>query len=109
MSRTAIGALRHRITIEEPLRTTIEGGAATESWRTVAKVFAKIIPQSGRDVVEGDRVVGRTTHQVTLRYRSNVTRHQRIGFEGRYLDIVSVRDVDSRNRWLICECMERTP
>ncbi|MEM9026845.1 MAG: phage head closure protein [Pseudomonadota bacterium] len=109
MSGSAIGDLRHRIVIEQSVRTTIAGGAATESWHTIAKVFAKVVPQSGRDVVEGDRVVGRTTHQVTLRYRSDVTRHQRIGFEGRYLDIVSVRDVDSRNRWLVCECMERTP
>ena len=64
-----LGALRHRVAIEEPLRTADEGGGAAIAWNLVATVWAEVAPKTGREVFESDQLGGRITHDVRLRYR----------------------------------------
>jgi len=103
-----IGAMRHRVTIEEPVRTSDAGGGAEITWQAVATVWAELQPRSGREVFESDQLGGRVTHDVRLRYRDGMTPKMRITHGGRVFDIRFVANVGERKEWLILACEERT-
>ena len=64
--------LRHRLTLEELQCDEDEGGGFTESWVTVAELWADLRPSGGSEGVEVDRLAGRVTHDVSLCYRPGV-------------------------------------
>ncbi len=84
-----------------------EGGGFTESWVEVATLFADLRPLGGLETVEADRLAGRVSHEVALRYRPGIVPAMRFRKGARVFHIVSVIDVDERHRWLKCLCEER--
>ncbi len=104
----SIGALRHKVQIQEPVRSEDGGGGGEISWRDVAEVWAKIAPTRGREEVNAEKRRGRVSHTVLLRWRPGMSPTQRIVHGTRVLQIESVTDLDERRRWLICACVERT-
>jgi SPP1 family predicted phage head-tail adaptor len=109
MSTPSIGTLRRRLTLEAPLRTGEEGGTAAIEWNAVATLSASVTPQSGREIVKADGVAARVTHQIVVRYSTDLSAAMRFTDEGRVFDIHAVLDVDGRRRWLECLCEERGP
>ena len=103
-----IGALRHRVTIEEPVRTADDAGGAEITWQPVATVWAEIQPKTGREVFESDQLGGRVTHDVRMRFRKGVTPKMRIFHNARVFDIRFAANVGERGEWLICACEEVT-
>jgi SPP1 family predicted phage head-tail adaptor len=99
--------LRHRLTLEELSRVADEGGGFTESWITVATIFADPRPISGEERFEADRLAGSITHEVVLRYRAGVVPAMRLRKGARIFQILAVIDVEERRRWLKCWCEER--
>jgi SPP1 family predicted phage head-tail adaptor len=99
--------LRHRVTIESAARTGDGAGGATLAWQAVAEVWAAIW---FRDVTEAfalDRIAGKATHDVWIRYRADVTPDMRIRFGSRVFDILGAIDVEDRGHWLKCPVGER--
>lgn len=110
MRPARIGALRHRLTLEAPLRVAGEGGTAVLQWTALATVWAEIVAVSGGEVAAGDGTRGAVTHEVRLRWRDGVLPAMRfVADAGRILEIRSVRDPGGRRRWLVCACEERLP
>lgn len=107
MSASRPSDLRHRLTLEELSRVADEGGGFTEDWVTVATLFADLRPIGGDERYEADRLAGRVTHEVSLRYRAGVVPAMRFRKGTRIFHIVTVIDVDERRRWLNCLCEER--
>jgi SPP1 family predicted phage head-tail adaptor len=103
-----IGALRHRVTIEEPVRVPDAGGGADITWQSLATVWAEIQPKAGREVFESDQLGGRVTHDVRMRFRGGVTPNMRIVHNARSFDIRYVANIGERGEWLICACEETT-
>ena len=105
--RTAIGRLRHRLTLESATRTSDDGGGAVETWTTVAQLWVRITPTGGTEIDDADGLGGRITHEITLRHRAGVTPVMRLVSGDRRFEIMAVIDIDERRRWLKCLCMER--
>lgn len=99
--------LRHRLTLEELSRVADEGGGFTEDWVTVATLPANLRPIGGDERYEADRLAGRITHEVVLRYRAGVVPAMRFRKGPRTFHIISAIDVEERKRWLSCLCEER--
>jgi len=99
--------LRHRLVLEELSRTSDDGGGFTESWVTVATLWCDLRPVGGAEGFESDRLAGRVSHEIALRYRPDVVPAMRFRKGARVFHIVSVINVDERNRWLKCLCEER--
>ena len=99
--------LRHRLTLEQLERVSDEGGGFTETWVEVATLSADLRPIGGSEAVEADRLAGRVSHEVSLRYRPGVQPAMRFRKDARLFHILSVINVDERNRWLKCLCEER--
>lgn len=104
---TAIGELRARLVLEEPVRTPDGGGGASESWVEVATVWGRIEGRPGGETVQADRVTATLTHTITIRYRAGVVPQMRFRLETRIFHILSVVDIEDRDRRLICRCEER--
>lgn len=99
--------LRHRLKLEELQREEDEGGGFTENWVEVAELWADLRPVGGGETLEADRLAGRVTHEVSLRYRPGVQPAMRFRQAARLFHILTVIDVDERRRWLKCLCEER--
>jgi SPP1 family predicted phage head-tail adaptor len=104
MTSPKVGELRHRITIERPVRTDDEGGAASVTWLPVATLWARIEGRGGREGLSGDGETARAVNRITLRYRPDVGPSMRILAAGEVFDIISAQDEEGRRRWLVCYC-----
>ncbi len=109
MSAGGIGALRHRITIEEPIASAAEGGAETATWAVREVLFAAVTPRSGRELFTTDSLQSRVTHTVRFRHRAGIRPDMRLRFGARILEILSVINEDERGRWTVCACEEKGP
>lgn len=101
-----IGALRHRIVLEERVRLADGGGGATESWTEVATVWGSLKQVSGQERENADRVASQTMTDIMIRYRTGVTPDMRFRLGTRVFNIQGVLDKDGRGRWLTCLCEE---
>ena len=107
MRRPATGRLRHLLTLEAVSRTPDGGGGASETWTTIAAVWAEITPTSGTESVDADALIGRVSHEIVFRYRPDVAPVMRLRNASRLFEIAAVMDIDERRRWLKCLCVER--
>jgi SPP1 family predicted phage head-tail adaptor len=100
------GELRQRITIKQQTVTRDSFGAEVTAWSTLATVWAKVVTVSGTEVIESEQVaVATLTHEVTIRYRDDVTPLMQIIFESRTLTIRAMVP-DPLKRQIILSCDE---
>lgn len=102
------GRLRHQVTIQQQTQTATAYGGYSETWTDVATVWAHIKPLYGRERWHGDQVESDVTHQITIRYRSDVTvsPQMRVLYGSRVFKIISVINPEERNELLVLECVE---
>lgn len=102
-----LGKLRHRVAIQAVTRTQAANGEVSEAWADVATVWAFVEPVTSREIYAAQQAQVSVTHRVTLRYRSDLTvTGHRLAFNGRYLAISGLRNVEERNSWLQVDCLE---
>jgi SPP1 family predicted phage head-tail adaptor len=107
MTAPCLTKLNKRLVIEAPRRGMPEGGAAVVRWQQIAVIWAALQPKSGREVVTGDGQALLTTHDVWLRYRTDLTGAMRFRLGTRVFEIQSIREPDESKRWLVCQTDER--
>jgi head-tail adaptor len=106
-----IGAYRHVVTVQAPgLRVPDGDGGFTESWTdadppTWAVNLAPATAGDGETAIAGT-VLPTMTHLARGRYHPGVTTQARLVFEGRVLNILTVRNLEERNRTLEVVCTE---
>lgn len=93
--------LRHRVRIERsaaPTRTT--DGGFTENWTTLATVWARIHPLSGREYLEAQQVEADVSHKIWMRHNFDytITPRDRITYGSRAFNILSAVNVNEENR-----------
>jgi len=102
-----IGQMRERVTLQAPVRTPDGAGGGDVTWTESATVWAKVEERGGDERAAGERLAAEARFRVTIRYRSGVTAEMRALWNGRALDIASLRDPDGRKRLLVLDCEER--
>jgi SPP1 family predicted phage head-tail adaptor len=106
---SAIGKFRHRLTLVEPDETPDGMGGVARTWNSLGEVWAAIEPVSANDMVAADRRLGRITHRVTIRRRSEITLAHRLLLGQRVFVLLAVRDADEQGRFLECLVEEERP
>ena len=101
-----IGMLRHQVALQKPTNTTDAGGGATKSYTTLATLWASIKPVSGSEKYRQGQVQETATHQITVRFRSDIGTNYRIVYESRNFNIKHIRNIDERDRYLLLICNE---
>lgn len=107
MKRLSIGQLRHCLILEAADRTPDGGGGASESWSSVATIWASITPTGGTEGLDADALSSRMTHEIVFRHRPGVSAAMRLRSGTRLFDIAAAIDVGERRRWIKCLCVER--
>lgn len=101
-----IGGLRHIITLQEQVIIKDELEQEIETWKEVYKVWAEIKPLSGKEYFKARQTKSDVRIQVTIRYRKEVHNQMRIEFDNQVYEIVSVVNVEHKNKYLQLLCKE---
>lgn len=99
---------RHRIQIEEPVRSPDGQGGPIVSWKLIkgGSTFAQVRPVTSFDRYDAGRIFNDTTHTVRTRYMRGVSSGQRIIFRGRVLIVQGVFNEDEADKELSISCQE---
>ena len=106
-----IGALRHRITIQQVTRTSDGQGGFTELWNNLATtptVWAKVSPVNKSERLFMQQLEYQRTHKIIIRYRSDLTTDMRISFSNRIFHIKAFTNVEERSVYLQIDAEENT-
>lgn len=110
-----VGAMRQRIQLQSKTTASDGGGsAAVTTWTTFATVYGSIEPKSGQERLFGDQLQEPITHVIRLRYRTDISFENRLQYvyknngtsNTRTFNIRRVINVDTRNKYLECLCVE---
>jgi SPP1 family predicted phage head-tail adaptor len=103
------GLLRHRLALEAPVESADGAGGVTRSYSVVATLWAEVMPVSAARALEAERLGGRITHRICIRFSDDITTRHRFRDGVRVFRIVSLRDRDGRKRFLSIEAEEIVP
>lgn len=97
--------LRHRITLEQPVMTAADGGQFEVEWESIGQAWAMIDPIPNRSVgsesLFSEQQVTSASHEITLRFRDDITTQMRVLFEGRHFNIRNLRNPRERKEFLV--------
>jgi len=103
-----IGKLRHRITFQQRTTTQNSYGELTETWADYATRWASVEPLKGREYFSAKQTQAEVDVRFRCRYLSGLnTADFRIKYGSRIYDIVSIINVDERNKELIIMAKEK--
>lgn len=100
---------RHRIKILVPkdtVRNTHNENVV--QYALYKEVWAKVVPKTGREYDEAQKLRAETTYNVYLRYDRNVTPDMRVEWNGITMNIESVLNLDGRSEELLLVTSEKT-
>ena len=105
--------LRHRVIFLKPTDTTTNSMSETvpkyEPFKPYAKnqdeitdfsVAGLVVPMSGREYEESQKIRAETTYKISTRYFPGITAEMRIFHNGREFEIISILDLDGRREEL---------
>ena len=102
MTAPRIGALRQRLTLEQPVTAPDGAGGRTTAWTAAGEVFGEVRPLRRTERVEGGRLAGVVTHRITTRHRADVEGGWRFAAGARRFRILVTEPADPAGRFLAC-------
>ncbi len=103
------GALRRRLTLETPVRSGDEAAAAAQTWSSLGGVWAAVMPRSLSEIVTADGQAARVSHEIEIRWRSDITAAMRFRDGATIYAIHGVHERDAHRRRLVCLAEELAP
>ena len=105
------GKLRERVTIQQKTLVSDGMGGQSETWATLATVWAAVKPNiaGAREAMTGaaGQVQARTVYEVRIRYRDDIDAKMRVLWRGNTLEIESVSDPDQRQSESVLLCVAK--
>lgn len=109
--------LRERIEIQRKTRSADGYGGFTESWAAdpTGTIAASVRPLTGTEALAAMRMNQRVNYRVIIRFRGDgnggpyYNTSDRIFWRGRYHNIISVFDVESKSQWIEMLMVEGQP
>lgn len=96
------GMLKEPIAIQRMTRTSDGAGGQTQTWATVsgAPTRGAVMPLSGSERYQFDRVDATASLKVTVRYVSGLLESDRIVIRSRNHNIRYIKNVEFADKWL---------
>lgn len=90
--------LRHRLTLQQEVKTPDGAGGYTRAWQNIADLWAEISPISTRVIYGSEKLFAgqmqaSLSHKVTIRYRSGLSTAMRLLFDNRIFNIRAIYNV----------------
>ena len=98
-----IGKFLKKVTAQDFTTTSDGAGGLTQTWADTHTFFVDIEPQTGREALEAEQLIGKKPYKMTARYSSEVaglTNETRIKFVDRYFNIHSIINLNEENEFL---------
>lgn len=89
--------LRHKMSLQDEIKTPDGAGGFTRSWKTVADIWAEITPLSGRETFFASRLQSAVSHKIAIRYRKGISAGQRLVYDNRLFNIRSISNEQANN------------
>lgn len=103
------GKLRHEILLKTLAQTPDGSGGHTESFATLATVFASIERVREDEDLNAGMLQGVITHEITFRYAAGLTCSDQIHFGSREFEIIELDNFEERDFVTVARCKERSP
>jgi SPP1 family predicted phage head-tail adaptor len=100
------GRLRTELRLEGAVAVEDGAGGHAQHWEERGLLFGHVEPMSVRTQFGAGQDHEAVTHRVTIRFREGVQAGMRFVTQGRQLTIITVRDLDERGRYLLCQARE---
>lgn len=84
------GDLRHRVTLQRPVKVQGANGELINSWNDIATVWAKVRNSSAREFTESRNYQNEITGTITIRYRNDLDGKCRILWRGQIYNIEGI-------------------
>lgn len=96
-----IGALDRMIAVERSTPAQSASGEAIDAWATLFTCWARVSYPAAREIFAAGQVQGQMDALFRIRWRSDYTPadKDRIAYDGKTYDIVSVNEVGRREGW----------
>ena len=101
-----IGRLKHRITFQRLSQSKNEYGELADEWLDIKTVWAEIKPVSGNQFFAAKQINSEISHNVYIRYRTDLKPSMRIKFKERIFEILYLMNVNEGNRLIQLYCKE---
>ena len=111
------GQLRKRIDIQRYDNSSRDAhGNPTRNWATMATVWAKIEPLTGKELWQAQQMNSQSNTRITIRYFKGLNEAMRFLYgppsnigAPRAFQIVNITDEEERHRMMTCDCIEGAP
>ncbi len=90
------GDLDRLITIEQPTESVDAYGAPTQTWATLAQVWAQVKPVRGSEYFAAQQMNARVDAVFRVRYRTDLTTKMRISYNSETYDIQGIIEIGRR-------------
>lgn len=100
------GRLKTELRVERAVTVEDGAGGHSETWEEWAVLFGQVEPMTASSYFGAGQAHENVTHRVIVRFRDGVKSGMRFVSNGRYLSIMTVRDLDERGRYLLCQVKE---
>jgi len=100
------GDLRHRVELQQRVKSRNAVGEETYTWFTYATVWAAVEPLTGRELYEAQQISAEVTVRVRVRYLKSMSTEHRVLFDSRGFNVNFVQNLEERNRELVLLCKE---
>lgn len=85
---TTIGELNKRFSLQTSTRVSDGAGGFTTSWATIATVWGKKTTHRSDEAVQAMKETGTATHNIRIRYRTDVKSSWRVKDGNKYMTII---------------------
>ena len=105
----SIGAMRHKIIIQQVTSTTDAGGGRSVAWSNYKTVFAHVQQLSAQVKYDTGIVEEKGLYEFTMRFLTGVSTRNRISFDSKLFNIDSVINMDERKKYIVIRAKEGVP
>jgi len=98
-----IGKFLHKVTAQDFTTTGDGAGGLTQTYSDTHTFYAEIEPQTGREAIEAEQLLGKQSYKFTTRYVSELAdldNESRLKFGTRFFNIHSVVNLNEENEFL---------
>lgn len=104
--RINIGSLRHRIALQSASEDRQGNGEVLLTYSTFATVWASVRPMQGNELESAQQISAIVTHKIRIRYNDTIAPRNRILFDSRTFEVVSILNYQERNIYQDILCKE---
>jgi len=101
-----LGSLKDRVQLQTKVTTTEPDAGAETNFIPLATVWARVHVRARPLKAEGDARTATATHNVVMRFRTDLSPGDRILYRGDVLEVEAAHDLNGRRAYLSCACAQ---